>query len=66
MKEMPRSTVDTFIDKKDCPLIKQHSKEPEGYLQWHDWAAKKIKTHRQIRCMGCKLLVIWVPRKKRK
>lgn len=55
-----------FENKNECPEVKKHSKEPEGYLQWHAWAEKKIKTHRQVRCKVCKLLVIWVPRKKTK
>jgi len=65
VKKSQPSAVATFIEKEDCPLVMEHSEEPEGYLQWHAWAAKRIKTHRQIRCKGCSLLVIWVPRKKR-
>lgn len=40
--------------------------QPEGYLQWHSWAARMSKTHRQIRCEGCGLFQIWVPKQKRK
>ena len=51
---------------KDCPEKSRHTKSPEGYLDFHDWAEKKSKTHRQIRCQGCGLYFIWVPKKKRK
>ena len=27
--------------------------EPEGYLNWHEWAEKKAKTHKQVRCKEC-------------
>lgn len=47
-----------------CPELKHHVKgEPEGYLQWHAWAEKKIKTHKQSRCPGCGLYVIWTSKK---
>jgi hypothetical protein len=62
---MRAASAEPLYDKDTCPARSKHSKEPNGYLQWHDWAAKKIKTHRQIRCKVCKLFCIWVPRKKR-
>ncbi len=49
---------------KDCPDRAKHTKCPEGYLQWHAWAAKKMKTHTQVRCPSCGLFAIWVPKKK--
>jgi hypothetical protein len=42
-----------------------HTPCPEGYLQWHEWAKKKSKTHRQIKCNACGLYAIWIPKKKR-
>lgn len=45
-----------------CPDIEDHTWCPEGYIQWHDWAEKMSKTHRQRRCAGCGLYAIWEPR----
>lgn len=36
--------------------------EPSGYLQWPKWAAKKMKTHKQLPCPRCQLYHIWVKR----
>jgi hypothetical protein len=33
--------------------------EPEGYVQWHEWAEKKNKTHYQVKCDKCGLYAIW-------
>jgi hypothetical protein len=38
-----------FHDHTPCPV---HESE---YLGWHAWARKMSKTHKQIRCSGCKL-----------
>lgn len=44
----------------NCPNLAAHVKdEPSGYLDWHEWAAKKRRTHKQTRCPGCGLYVIW-------
>jgi hypothetical protein len=49
--------------KYPCPNLKQHVKgEPSGYIAWHEWAERKAKTHRQERCPGCGLFVIWKPK----
>lgn len=50
---------------EDCPQRDKHTHCPKGYLPWHEWAEKKNKTHRQVRCPGCDLFVIWVPRKRK-
>jgi hypothetical protein len=40
-----------------------HAKdEPKGYLQWHGWAERKAKTHRQMVCAQCGLWAIWKPK----
>lgn len=36
--------------------------EPAGYVGWHEWAAKKGRTHRQRKCPTCGLYAIWVPK----
>ncbi len=45
-----------------CPNIEDHMRGPEGYLQWNAWAEEMAKTHRQRRCAGCGLFVIWEPK----
>ena len=40
-----------------------HTQCPDGYIGWHDWAAQKSKTHRQIRCESCGLYSVWVEKK---
>lgn len=49
----------------DCPSFHDHTPSPDGYIQWHAWAKRMGRTHRQIRCTGCGLWAIWLPRKKR-
>ncbi len=46
--------------RETCPNRKAHTKDPKGYIQWHEWADEKRKTHRQIRCEGCGRYSIWV------
>lgn len=46
----------------DCPGFIDHTPSPPGYLEWHEWAKKMGRTHRQIKCAGCGLYKIWVPR----
>lgn len=36
---------------------------PDGYVAREAWARNKAKTHRQVKCRGCGLYVIWVPKK---
>ncbi len=43
-----------------CPRASKHTKHPAGYLQKYSWARRKVRTHRQVRCEGCGLFVIWV------
>jgi hypothetical protein len=49
---------------ENCPDQDKHTPCPEDYILWHEWAAEKGKTHRQIRCAGCNLFTIWVPKLK--
>ncbi len=37
-----------------------HTYGPTGYIGWHDWAERKSKTHKQLKCKGCGLYKIWV------
>lgn len=46
----------------DCPDVKHHTKAPEGYIAWHEWAEKKSKTHKQERCPTCGFFSIWKKR----
>lgn len=45
-----------------CPAAARHTREPSGYLEWHEWAATKARTHRQIRCPRCGRYAVWIPR----
>lgn len=47
-----------------CPNHEDHTLSPDGYIQWHAWAEKMAKTHRQEKCAGCGLFVIWVPKRR--
>jgi len=46
----------------DCPLRRDHTPEPEGYMQRLDWMQAMSRTHRQVQCRGCGLWAIWVPK----
>jgi len=37
--------------------------EPTRYIAWHEWAKKKLKTHRVFKCSQCGLWHIWRRRK---
>lgn len=39
-----------------------HTSAPSDYLQWHDWAERKSRTHEQRRCPDCGLWAVWVPK----
>lgn len=43
-----------------CPNRAAHvTGEPRGYVEWFEWARQMARTHRQARCPGCGLYVIW-------
>lgn len=48
----------------ECENMTKHTPCPSGYVDWHNWAEKKSKTHKQIRCPVCDTLAIWVPKKR--
>jgi len=45
-----------------CPNFERHTLGPEGYTEWFQWADRMRQTHKQVRCRGCGLYSIWVPR----
>lgn len=45
-----------------CPNAAAHTPGPKGYIAWFNWADEMARTHRQRRCDGCGLLVIWEPK----
>lgn len=49
-------------DKELCPNVYDHTPCPDGYVQWHAWAKKMCRTHKQEKCSGCGRLSIWVPK----
>lgn len=42
-----------------------HTDQPTGYKEWHSWALKKSKTHRQYKCPHCGLWAIWMEKPKK-
>ena len=52
--------IDRTITLAMCPERQRHTKCPEGYVAWHEWATRRSRTHYQIECSGCGLLAIWV------
>lgn len=44
-----------------CPRETEHTAMPRGYLGRQLWSEQKARTHRQIRCPGCQLFVVWTP-----
>jgi hypothetical protein len=55
---IPPTEVERRVDK--CV----HTPQPEGYLEWHEWARLASKTHSQIRCKCCGRWGIWLPKKR--
>ena len=47
-----------------CSTPEAHTVCPEDYLAWHAWAEKMGETHHQIRCRGCGLFRVWVPKER--
>ena len=49
---------------EECPNVTNHTTSPDGYNQWHLWAEKKFRRHKQVKCPTCGLYVIWIRRGK--
>ena len=45
-----------------CPDKAKHTEDPKAYLEWHSWATRKARTHKQIQCDTCRLWAIWIPK----
>lgn len=51
--------------KDTCPdRDRRHTKCPDGYIAWHEWAEKKMVRHEQTICPTCGLYAIWKRKKK--
>lgn len=46
--------------KMPCKNAHKHTPQPEGYVEWHEWAIRTLKLYRQVKCRGCGLYKIWV------
>ena len=45
-----------------CPNVAAHTPgQPAGYGERAKWAMEMGRTHRQTKCPGCDLYVIWLP-----
>lgn len=62
---MRSTTVLKYRNAEECPDAAKHTRSPEGYLEWHEWAEKKSKTHRSTRCPTCGFYAVWKPKVKR-
>ena len=47
---------------QSCPNEANHTPAPTGYLPYAAWADRMHRTHKQQKCPGCGLYVIWVPK----
>lgn len=45
-----------------CPDRDKHTEGPWVYTDWHPWALRMEKTHRQLACPSCHRYVIWEPK----
>lgn len=57
---LPAGHVGEHDFTKQC----NHTDQPTGYREWHSWAKKKSKTHRQYKCPHCGLWAIWMEKPK--
>jgi len=63
LRREPPITINERIFK--MTTCKDHTESPDGYIQWHEWAKEKGKTHNQKKCGECGLYKIWVLKKQR-
>lgn len=45
----------------ECADAAGHTPEPNGDLQWFDWAEEMARTHTQTTCARCGRWCVWVP-----
>lgn len=46
-----------------CPNAAQHYPgAPDGYVERAEWKERLAQTHKCLRCSGCMLWVIWIPK----
>lgn len=67
--QLPSMIVTRYIDDETKSPAKRAKfpacrppKEPQGYLAWHEWAERKSKTHKQVRCREHGLFHNWIRR----
>lgn len=60
-----RKRLDEEVKAPPCKNAKAHTPSPDGYVAWHEWAARMLKTHRQTKCRGCGLYKVWVKKTSR-
>ena len=47
---------------ENCSNFDSHTVEPIGYFKRQEWRARKIKTHRLMRCPVCDRGILWIKR----
>lgn len=50
------------VDASDCPYNDVHEIGPESTLEWWAWADEMSKKNKNLRCPGCGLFKIIVPK----
>lgn len=60
MKTKNKSAKRTNLE---CIKGAEHTPTPQGYIEMHAWADKKLKTHINTQCPGCGLWAVWVKKK---
>lgn len=55
----PRKSI-AELEQENCSNRHNHMESPSDYVEWHDWAERMAKTHKQIKCPECGYWVIWV------
>lgn len=56
---MKAQRLDIRAEQAACPLVAKHTNGPSGYVQWHQWAARRAETHVCRKCPGCGYWMIW-------
>lgn len=42
------------------PCVAWRAKQPQGFVQWHEWTQHLRATHDQLRCPSCGLWTLWL------